>query len=211
VTAYRGALPQDSTNFKGDYGASDFDQRNIFTGLISYDVPGAQKVKLLSNGWQLNTLATFHGGIPFSVLSSSDSSGTGENVQRANLTGIDPYAGFKKQKANANWLNPAAFVNPTPGTFGTTRRNEFYGPGFGDVDFSVFKNTPITERINTQFRVEMFNLFNRYNYGSPAGLNPNTATTSSLALTTTIGNYNGAPGIGAGEPFNTQLSLKIIF
>lgn len=211
VTAYRGALPQDSTNFKGDYAASDFDQRNIFTGLVSYDVPGAQKWKLLSNGWEVNTLANFHGGLPFSVLSSSDSSGTGENVQRANLTGINPYTGYRKEKANANWLNPAAFANPTPGTFGTTRRNSFYGPGFGDIDLSVFKNTPITERINTQFRVEMFNLFNRYNYGSPASINPSTTTASGLALTTTIGNYNGAPGIGAGEPFNTQLSLKIIF
>ena len=42
VTAYRGALPQDSTNFKGDYGNSDFDMHNIFVGLISYDVPGGQ-------------------------------------------------------------------------------------------------------------------------------------------------------------------------
>ena len=45
VTAYRGALPQDSTNFKGDYGPSDFDSRNIFVGLITYNVPGAQKWK----------------------------------------------------------------------------------------------------------------------------------------------------------------------
>jgi hypothetical protein len=211
VTAYRGALPQDSFNFKGEYGASDFDQRNIFTGLVTYQIPGAQKWKLLTNGWQLNTLATFHGGMPMTVLSASDTSGTGEGTQRANLTGINAYAGARIEKANANWLNPAAFENPAPGTFGNSRRNGFYGPGFSDVDFSVFKNTPITERINTQFRVEMFNLFNRYNYGPPGSINPNTVGATSLALTTTIGNWNGAPGIGAGEPFNTQLSLKIIF
>jgi hypothetical protein len=211
VTAYRGALPQDSDNFKGDYGSSDFDQRNIFTASASYVVPGGDKWKRLTNGWQVNTLATFHGGIPITVLSPSDTSGTGEGTQRAELTGINPYLDARVEKAGANWLNPSAFTSPATGTFGNSRRNGFVGPGYSDVDFSVFKNTPITERVSTQFRVEMFNLFNRYNFGSPGGLNPNTAGATSLALTTTIGNWNGAPGIGAGEPFNTQLALKIIF
>ena len=211
VTAYRGTLPQDSTNFKGDYGASDFDQRNIFTGAATYTIPGGAKWKLLTNGWELNTLSTFHGGIPITVLSASDTSGTGEGTQRTQLTGVSAYAGARKEKALANWLNPAAFTNPTPGTFGNSRRNQFYGPGYSDVDFSVFKNTPITERVSTQFQVSMFNLFNRYNYASPGGYNPNDIGATSLALTTTIGSYNGAPGIGAGEPFNTQLALKIIF
>ena len=211
VTAYRGALPQDSTNFKGDYGPSDFDNRNIFVGLLSYEVPGSQHLPLLTKGWQANSLMTFHGGLPFSVYSSSDTTGTDDGNQRANATGVDPYAGFRKGGVKADWLNPAAFVDAPAGTFGTTGRNAYVGPGFGDVDLSVFKNTPIGERITTQFRVEMFNLFNRTNYGSPAGLNPNTVADNSLALGTTIGNYNGAPGIGAGEPFNTQLALKIIF
>jgi len=212
VTAYRGALPQDSTNFKGDYGASDFDQRHIFTGLLSYEVPGANSMKLLTNGWQLNSLITLHGGIPITVLSASDTSGTGEGTQRADLVpGVSPYAGARQEKIGANWLNPDAFANPTPGTFGNTHRNEFYGPGYSDVDFSVFKNTPITERVNTQFRVEMFNLFNRYNFGSPGGVNPNTTGATSLSITQTIDSWNYAPGIGSGAPFNTQLSLKIIF
>ena len=79
VTAYRGALPQDSTNFKGDYGNSDFNMHNIFVGLISYDIPGASRWRGLTNGWQLNSLTTFHGGLPFSVYSSSDTSGTDDN------------------------------------------------------------------------------------------------------------------------------------
>ncbi|MFT4114624.1 TonB-dependent receptor domain-containing protein [Silvibacterium sp.] len=211
VTAYRGALPQDSTNFKGDYGPSDFDQRNIFIAQATYLIPGGNKWKPLTNGWQLNTLATLHGGIPITVLSASDTSGTGEGTQRAELTGVSPTAGFKKQKIGANWLNPAAFTDPAPGTFGNSSRNAYAGPGFSDVDLSVFKNTPISERINTQFRVEMFNVFNRYNYGSPGGIDPNTAGATSLTLTQTIDAWNYAPGIGAGAPFNTQLSLKIIF
>ncbi len=211
VTAYRGALPQDSFNFKGDYGASDFDERNIFTAFASYHIPGGENLKPLTNGWQVNTLATFHSGFPITVLSGSDTSGTGEGTQRAELTGQNPYLNAKINKAGALWLNPGAFTNPALGTFGNSVRNGFSGPGLSDVDLSVFKNTPITERVSTQFRVEMFNVFNRYNFGSPGGVNPNNASPSNLFLTTTIGNWNGAPGIGAGEPFNTQLALKIIF
>ncbi len=61
----------------------------------------------------------------------------------------------------------------------------------------------------------MFNLFNRTNFASPASnesfVNPNYTLDNALALSTTIGSANGAPGIGAGEPFNAQLALKIIF
>ncbi|HTA85902.1 MAG TPA: carboxypeptidase regulatory-like domain-containing protein [Silvibacterium sp.] len=214
VTAYRGALPQDSFNFKGDYGPSDFDNRNIFVGLFTYDIPGAQKWKPLTNGWQLNSLMTFHGGLPFSVYSSADTSGTNDGNQRADfVSGINPYAGFRKGKVGANWLNPAAFVDAAPSTWGDTSRNAYYGPGYGSVDFSVFKNTPIGERVNTQFRVEMYNLFNRTNFAPPlnGSFNPSFTQTNALSLFTTIGSFNGAPGIGAGEPFNTQLALKITF
>jgi outer membrane receptor protein involved in Fe transport len=217
VTAYRGALPQDSTNFKGDYGPSDFDNRNIFDALITYEVPGAAKWKPLTHGWQLNSLMTFHGGLPFSVYSSADTSGTDDGNQRANpVAGVSPYAGFRKGGVGANWLNPDAFVDAPAGTWGTTSRNAYYGPGYSDVDFSVFKNTPITERISTQFRVEMFNLFNRTNFASPisngsGGVNPNYTFDNALQLSTTIGSFNGAPGIGAGEPFNTQFAFKVIF
>ena len=214
VTAYRGALPQDSFNFKGDYGPSDFDNRNIFVALFTYDVPGAQKWKPLTHGWQLNSLMTFHGGLPFSVYSSADTSGTSDGNQRANyVPGVDPYAGYRKGKVGANWLNPAAFVDAPAGTWGNTPRNAYTGPGYSDVDFSVFKNTPIGERVTAQFRVEMFNLFNRTNFAPPlnGSFNPSYTQDNALNLFTTIGSFNGAPGIGAGEPFNTQLALKIIF
>ncbi len=214
VTAYRGALPQDSFNFKGDYGNSDFDNRNIFVGLISYEVPGSSHMSLLTKGWELNSLMTFHGGLPFSVYSSADTSGTNDGNQRANLVpGVDPYKGFRKGAVGANWLNPAAFVDAPAGTWGNTARNEFYGPGYSDVDFSVFKNTKVGERVTTQFRVEMFNLFNRTNYAPPlnGNFNPSYTQDNALSLFTTIGSFNGAPGIGAGEPYNTQFALKVIF
>jgi outer membrane receptor protein involved in Fe transport len=214
VSAYRGALPQDSTNFKGDYGPGDFDMRNNFVGLLTYNIPGGSRMKSLTNGWEITSLLTFHGGLPFSVYSSADTSGTDDGNQRANLVpGVNPYAGFRKGGVGLNWLNPDAFVDAPAGTWGTTGRNEFVGPGYSDVDLSVFKNTHIGERVTTQFRVEMFNLFNRTNYAPPlaGNINPNYTYDNALNLFTTNASYLGAPGIGAGEPFNTQFALKILF
>jgi hypothetical protein len=99
-------------------------------------------------------------------------------------------------------MNPAAF-GPGPATIG---RNKFYGPGYGDVDLSVFKNIPLRERLKIQLRAEMFNMFNRINLASgPGSVNGNGTVTD------TIGDFNGAPGIGPGEAFNMQLAIKIIF
>jgi hypothetical protein len=84
------------------------------------------------------------------------------------------------------------------------------GPGFGDVDLSLLKNFPIyREAVRAQFRVEMFNVFNRTNLAQPV----NDLGNSGLfgQSTSTIGLSYGAPGIGSGEPYNTQLALKILF
>jgi hypothetical protein len=60
-------------------------------------------------------------------------------------------------------------VNPPNGAYGNSARNSLYGPGYGSVDFSVVKNTKVTERVNAQFRIELFNLFNRINLAPPSG------------------------------------------
>jgi outer membrane receptor protein involved in Fe transport len=208
MTQYRGTLAQDNFNLKADYGSMDYDTRHNFTAQLNYDLPNASHLRLLLNGWELSSLLSFHTGQPFSVFSSNDNSGTGEGSQRADLIG-DPYTSVSHafSKSGVTWLNPAAFADPAAGTFGNSGRNAFYGPGYASVDFSVIKNTKITERINTQFRVEMYNLFNRTNLAPPSGTNG-----SGVGITAdTIGDWNGAPGIGPGEAFNLQLALKIIF
>src|SRR5262245_43309108 len=59
------------------------------------------------------------------------------------------------------YVTKAAFAKPAAGTFGNIGHNAVYGPGFGAVDFSVFKNTAITEKLHAEFRLEIFNLSNR--------------------------------------------------
>ena len=89
------------------------------------------------------------------------------------------------------WFNPNAFTLPTPGTYGNVGRGVYSGPGLADVDFSIFKNTKVTERTTLQFRAELFNILNHANFGTPnavvfssgtvspsAGLITATATTS---------------------------------
>jgi hypothetical protein len=55
--------------------------------------------------------------------------------------------------------------------------------------------------------VEFFNLFNHINLASGVGA----TSPGGGDITDTIGDFNGAPGIGPGEAFNMQLGLKILF
>ena len=100
-------------------------------------------------------------------------------------------------------------------------RNKFVGPNFKDVDLSVIKNIPIKERLSLQLRADMFNLFNRNNFASGVGSVGISCTENLVAhncltsgssfghVTDTIGDFNGAPGLGPGEQFNMQLAVKL--
>jgi hypothetical protein len=203
-------MPQNSFNLKGEYGNADFDVTNTFSAYASYDVPGSSHgPQWLSNGWQVHSLLSFHGGLPFSVTATNQNSGNGESADRANQIG-NPFAGVNHSIVNGSvqWFNTAAFADPALGTYGTSARGAYRNPGFSDVDLSVFKDTKLTERFTLQLRAEMFNIFNHTNL-APAG-QPSTSD-SGGTIGSTFGAYAGAPGIGVGEPFNTQLAAKIIF
>jgi hypothetical protein len=217
-TNYRSALPQDSTNIKADYASSTYDIPNTFRANFNYNIPQIHNTPhWLTGGFELHSLLSFYGGAPVSIQSSVDNSGTGEGSQRAIQVASNPYAGSNRNLTNIGtaaapsyalyWLNPSSFVNAPNGTFATSRRDQMRDPGYGDVDLSVFKTGNVTQKIRIQFRAEMFNLFNHNNYA------PFTATagTSLGKITSTIGNYEGIPGIGPGEPFNVQFAAKILF
>jgi len=216
ISAYRGAIPYDSTNLKAEYGNGDFDTRNNFSATLTWDIPGSSHgPRWVTHGWSVNSLMTFHGGQPF------DQTRSGYDII------ANPFAGVSHafSKSGVTWINtgqiaglPSAFCLPAidggttpcsgPNIFGgNLRRNQIYGPGFSDVDLSVIKNIPITERVKAQFRMEMFNLFNHVNLASGVGA----AGPGGGTIADTIGDFNGAPGIGPGEAFNLNLGLKIIF
>ena len=209
ISAYRGVIPFDSNNIKADYGNSDFDTRHTFTGTLSWDLPGsARGPRALTHGWNVSSALSFHGGQPNDQVR-----------QGLDLIG-DPFGGvshsFVKNATftGVQWVNPNAFgsascaqVTSDARCYGTLRRNAIHGPGYGAVDLGVSKSFVVTERLKAQFKAEMFNLFNRINLASGAGA----FGYGSGTITDTIGDFNGAPGIGPGEAFNTVLSLKVTF
>jgi hypothetical protein len=157
----------------------------------------------------VNSLLNLYTGQPFSVLSGRDTSGTGENADRAQVVG-NPFANVPADNPPnyAYFFNPKAFALPAQGTYSNQSRNSFRGPNIYQVDLSVFKNAAITERVSLQVRFEMFNLFNQKNLAPPT----NTVTDSGLGqVTQTLDIYNSAPGIGTGAPRNVQLGAKLIF
>lgn len=211
----RNAQPMNNYNLKADYGNSDFDIRHTASAYAIYDLPNfAKSMPRLGKGWQLNAIYVHHTGTPFSAVSGQNISGNYGGSERVDLVG-DPFSGIvQPSNASGNWtngyrlFNPAAFANPKPGTYGNTQRNQFYGPGFDAVDFSVFKTTSITEKVSVQFRVEMFNILNHLNVSGPDTC---TCSGSGMGLTYATVQAYGSPGIGAGEPRNVQLALKLIW
>jgi hypothetical protein len=200
--------PTNSYNLSNEKGSGKFDARHTVSGFVTYEVPQWMKfAPPLTKGWQLNGLFTASTGSPVALLAGSNVSGTGENQDRPDVVG-DPFANVPTLTGTkaVQYFNPAAFAKPAAGTFGNLGRDAIYGPGFGAFDFSVFKRTPITERIGTEFRMEVFNLFNRTNWANPGA----TLTSGSFGqLTSTKGGKT--PGLGYGEPRNVQLGLKITF
>jgi hypothetical protein len=209
VTEYRGVVPLDSFNLAQEYGSSDFDTRLNFTTFLTYDIPGSSHgPQWLTHGWQLSSLFSFHSGQPFDFDAGTQRPGL-------NIIG-NPFAGVSHTfiaGVGEPWVNPDAFCVPgssgCPGTTnpdGDVSRNLFTGPGFADVDLSVIKNISFGERLKLQLRAEMFNVFNRKNLASGPG-----SVGGNGYVADTIGDFNGAPGLGPGEPFNMQLVGKIIF
>ena len=109
MTEYRGSIQTDYTNPKLDYGSGDFDTRQNFTAFFTYDIPGSSHgPKILTHGWQLSSLMSFHGGQPFNF-----NAGT----QRPGLNLVqNPFAGvshtFNAKNGGMPWVNPAAFCVP---------------------------------------------------------------------------------------------------
>jgi carboxypeptidase family protein len=191
----------DRNDLRKDWGPSALNITSQASISARYELPFGQGKLWLSNtggfgdkligGWQLNGIARLMSGFPFTPQIGSNRSGDGDtrNPDRPSLN--PSFQGpVLPQKPN-QWFNPNAFLLPTVGTYGNLGRGTLSGPGLATVDLSLFKNTALSERVNLQFRAEIFNLLNRANFGTPnpivfannvisssAGLVTGTATTS---------------------------------
>lgn len=161
---------QNSLDVNSNRGLSDFDVRHRFVISGFYELP-FQKNRLVA-GWQLGLINQMQTGNPLNVITSvaGFTGTTGLGALRPDVVGSVTTTGRP-----AEWFsNIASFQVPctsasTPTTchFGDLGRNAVAGPGFMNTDFSAVKNTKLTERINLQFRAELFDLFNHANFGNP--------------------------------------------
>jgi hypothetical protein len=207
-----GLLPyvaQDPLNESAEYGNSDYDVRNTFTGYADYHVPTFKGPQRLTKGWEINSGFSFHGGTPYTVTSANNPSGNGEGADRAVQVVPNPNKTGSHAITNGvvQWYSATAFVDAPADTYSPTRRGQNYNPGYSAVDMAFFKTTPIVERVSAQFSVNVFNIFNRTNL-APVGL-PFAGEPGTIGET--IGPYLGNPAIGPGEPLNAEFALKIIF
>jgi Carboxypeptidase regulatory-like domain/TonB dependent receptor len=203
------ALP---TNIRAtEYGNTDTDIQNRFALSLNYELQygkeftGLKKIAL--SGWQTNMITGWQSGKVFSI----DSSGSGADnpiesdgkTHGFNNRAVPQNSGGNDRpdtiadprlshKTLTEFFNTAAFAPQPLGTIGNTQRNSLFGPHFRDVDLSLFKNFPVTERVNLQFRVETFNISNTPNFfiGNNNTSNQEFGNASFGQLTATDPNYN---------------------
>ena len=168
--------PVDAHNYSAAYSSAAWDVRHSVVGTFNYDLPfgkGKQYgsswnrvADTLLGNWQMNGVATFRTGQPFTL-------GTQNCVGHFNHCGPDLVAGKDPKDAPSGgrspqeWFDTSAVTFPAPGTPGTLGLQSNNLPGQREVDFSVFKTFPITERVKFQFRAEAYNIANTPQWGGP--------------------------------------------
>jgi hypothetical protein len=190
----QGVVVQDSYNLRGNRGLSDFDARHRFAFSAIYELPfrGSELVE----GWQLAAIVQSQSGNPVNIVTTNSEVNGVANTLRPDVTGPIRIIGDVER-----WFDTSVFT-PVE-TFGNLGRNVVIGPRFNNTDFSIIKNTNLTETTWIQFRVEIFDLFNHANFGQP-------------------GNVVGTPAFGritntrfptgeSGSSRQVQLALKLIF
>jgi hypothetical protein len=169
-------LAQNPFNLNAEHGPSLFDARHRFVFSGSYELPSprAGAARSVLGGWQVNTIANFASGTPFTVYDSANVSLQGSAPE---ITGFyssrpdliaDPNTG---RHTADRWVERSAFRRLDPaleaGRFGNEGRNAVRGPGIANVDLSLLKAIRLKERVRLQFRAEWFNLANHANFGLP--------------------------------------------
>lgn len=188
-----------------DYGPSQFDRRNILNVNYVYNLPFFRSqqglVGHVLGGWEVSGIITAYSGRPFTAFDFfEDPAGIGVlgfsgATERPDLVG-SPQSGAPH--TFTEWFNKSAFAEVPSGDIrpGNAPRGAIIGPGLQRWDISLFKNTKINERINTQFRAEAFNVFNHTNFDT---------------VGTSFGFSSFGRVTGVRDPRIMQLGLKLYF
>ena len=232
------AQPQDSQSPQLERGNSSFDIRRRFSWNFGYEFPSRKgNWSRLTDGWGFDGVVNIQDGQPFHLnyFFETDFSGSDEGFDRPDVVGPIKYGSLPGNFLDLSaFAAPCTFGNPTgsgagddsnciPGTrhFGNLGRNSLKGPPFKEFNFSVFKNTALTEHVSLQLRAEFFNILNHPNFSNPILPNfvadpglpnlPNGGYSGFLPLTATGDVGIGNPFLGGGGPRGVQLVGKITF
>jgi hypothetical protein len=219
----------DAYNVRRDWGPATYGLRHNLVVNYSYALPIKSEgwKRRLIEGWELSGITARQSGVPFSATTAfrpdnpnavwrpgqlrpdlipgmSNNPISGVTAGCTVGTAAVP-AGLKLGTPDL-YFDPCAFSNPQRGFYGNLGRNTLTGPGLFNVDFSLQKNTAITEKTRLQFRAEFFNILNHPNFSTPsAGIfdtrgNLFPAVLKRQQITTTV-----------TRPRQIQLALKLVF
>jgi len=196
------ALASNPFNLRSDWGLGTFDVRHVAVANATYTLPLGYGRRFLGSvrgfgsaavsGWTVNSIVTLQGGFPFSPQLSYNPSNNGDTRNPVRPFANPAFTGPVILGKADKWFNPNAFLAPanTPangGFYGNVGRDTLIGPGLATWDFSVLKDIPIRERLNLQFRAEIFNLLNRANFNLPNAVvfTPSGVSPTAGAITST--------------------------
>ncbi len=185
------------------YGLSNFDFTQYLVGSYTVHLPfdlltGKNGVaSQIARGWSISGITKFSTGLPVGISEDDDQSlvGTG-GVDEPNYT-PGKLTGNHNPRSGQAYFNTSLFSEETLGTFGSSHRRFFHGPGLNNTDMALLRDFHIHESNTVQFRAEAFNIFNHTQFDNPGG------------------NYSNPTGFGvvnsAGPPRILQIAVKYEF
>lgn len=203
---------QDPGNLRAEKALATFDSRNRLTVSYSVDLPlgpghkflnGANGFeKRLAGGWSASGISTFQDGFPIALTATGTAMGPGYGRRPNVVPGCQKTTTGSAQSRLNNWFNVACFTVPAAYTLGNESATDpvLRTPGINNFDFSLLKKTAINERFNLEFRGEIFNLFNRVQFGPPNAQVTTAANPTTGFITTQV-----------NQPRLVQLALRLLF
>lgn len=199
------AQPQNAACIRCDWGNSAADQRQALYGSFSYPLRfgGAHRW----GGWSISGVNSLHTGMPLNVTISRKATAVPDGntgSQRPDyVVGVSPIP--EGGQSINDWINIAAFATPANSVFGNLGRDTVTGPSLFQIDAALEKDTSFSERMALIFRVDVFNVFNHPELGSP---NLNVSSPATFGRITSL--VNTSP-IGTGGSRSIQLALRLRF